>query len=473
VRRQQDPRKVKSKKDLHFKDAILNRLASRANVAQFISFGPGADLPQRFSHVRGFARNHRFPDAAAAITALLQQSPDDSVNVRSYQPDQPKGGAFLYGLKDVGRVVREVRRLASEGAYTIVNETVDVMDGGVSGVAVGTILEFAPQDTPRCVEKPGTCHLPRDLGLCVLEQVYGFRPALDYPPEMRVEFSLHPLRRGVRQEHTIIWEIEKVGTAPSRADILWPNHFSRLLGDKAFGLLIAAGLGLPVPRTTVIARALAPFTFGQSTGTSEPWIRTCPVTQEPGRFTTSRGWLDPFRLLSDEDPGERGDTAKGYRIASILAQEGVDATFSGALVSAEDGSVVVEGVAGHGDDFMKGAVGPQPLPAKVRAAVFRLFKKARRQLGLIRMEWVYDGTDVWVVQLHKGAVATTADTIVPGQPLRFRRFKVKEGLEALRNLLPEVQAGGDGIVLVGDVGITSHFGDLLRRAGIPSRLVRG
>ena len=30
------------------------------------------------------------------------------------------------------------------------------------------------------MEKPGTCHLPRDLGLRVLEQVYGFRAALDY-----------------------------------------------------------------------------------------------------------------------------------------------------------------------------------------------------------------------------------------------------------------------------------------------------
>jgi hypothetical protein len=464
---------VKPEGDRHFKDAILDHLASRANVAQFVSFGLGVDLPQRFSRIRGFAPNHRFADAEAAITALWQQSPDQLVNVRSYQPDQPKGGAFLYGLKEVGRVVREVRQLASAGAYTIVNETVDVMDGGVSGVAVGTILEFAPQDTPRCVEKPGTCHLPRDLGLRVLEQVYGFQPALDYPPEMRVEFSLHPLRRGVRQEHTIIWEMEKVGTAPSRADILWPNRFSRFLGDKAFGLLIAAGLGLHVPRTTVIARALAPFTFGKATGTSEPWIRTCPVTQEPGRFTTKRGWLDPFRLLSDEDPGELGDAAKDCRIASILAQEGVDATFSGALVSAEDGSVVVEGVAGHGDAFMKGAVGPQPLPTKVRAAVLRLFKKARQQLGLIRMEWVYDGTDVWLVQLHKGPVAATADTIVPGKPVRFRKFEVEEGLEALRTLLPEVQACGEGIVLVGDVGITSHFDDLLRRAGIPTRLVRG
>jgi hypothetical protein len=33
---------------------------------------------------------------------------------------------------------------------------VDIEDGGVSGVAYGDMLEFAPGDTPRYVEKPGT-----------------------------------------------------------------------------------------------------------------------------------------------------------------------------------------------------------------------------------------------------------------------------------------------------------------------------
>jgi hypothetical protein len=88
------------------------------------------------------------------------------------------------------------------------------------------------------------------------------------------------------------------------------------------------------------------------------------------------------------------------------------------------------------------------------------------------MEWVFDGRVVWVVQMHKGSVASTADTIVPGNPSRFQKFDVTLGLEALRALIPKVQEAGDGVLLVGDVGITSHFGDLLRRAGIPSRIVR-
>jgi hypothetical protein len=89
------------------------------------------------------------------------------------------------------------------------------------------------------------------------------------------------------------------------------------------------------------------------------------------------------------------------------------------------------------------------------------------------MEWVFDGSEVWVVQLHKGGVSSTStSTIVPGQPSTFREFDVSLGLEALRLLLPDVQQLGEGILLIGDVGITSHFGDLLRRAGIPSTLVR-
>ena len=108
-------------------------------------------------------------------------------------------------------ILAELRRLSGEGLYTILNETVDVQDGGVSGVAFGDALEFAPGDTPRCVEKPETAGLPRDLGVRLLETVYGFRPNLPAKTVQRVEFSLHPIRRGYRGEHTILWEVEEPG----------------------------------------------------------------------------------------------------------------------------------------------------------------------------------------------------------------------------------------------------------------------
>ena len=53
-----------------------------------------------------------------------------------------------------------LKRFSSQGLHTIVNETVDVNDGGVSGVLMHNVLEYSPDDTPRCVEKPGVASLP-------------------------------------------------------------------------------------------------------------------------------------------------------------------------------------------------------------------------------------------------------------------------------------------------------------------------
>ena len=48
-----------------------------------------------------------------------------------------------------------------------------------------------------------------------------------------------------------------------------------------------------------------------------------------------------------------------------------------------------------------------------------------------------------------------------------------DGLESLRGLIASLKAGGNkGITLRGDIGLTSHFGDLLRRSKIPSRIKR-
>lgn len=446
----------------HQKDVILDQLARWANVAQFVSFAP--DLSQRYAWLRDRAPNLAFASLDEAVSALMAASPERSVNIRSYEPDAPKAREFLYGRTDAGEVAAEVRRLAAAGLSTIINETVDIEDGGVSGVAYGDVLEFAPGDTPRCVEKPGTAALPRRLGLRLLETVYGFAPGLPERPELRMEFSLHPLRRGVRHTHMILWETEEPGPPPETPpDIAWPNRFSRHLGDKAFGLLIADAYGLPVPRTQVIPRRLAPFTFGTDTGNAEVWIRTCPREQMPGLFTTRRGWLDPYRLLAAEDPD-------GTAIASVLCQKGVDARFSGALLAQTDREPLIEGVAGHGDDFMTGRRPPETLPDDILRDVRATYERAAAALGPVRFEWVHDGARVWIVQLHRGGSASSGRVVHPGAAEHYHRFNISEGIEALRELIGRVQGTGDGIALIGRVGVTSHLGDLLRRARIPSRI---
>jgi hypothetical protein len=442
-----------------YKDAVLNELGNMANVAQFISFGP--NLEQRYARLRGHSVNFKFGQIEIAISELLKVAPENSVNVRSFMPEDPKSREFVYGLNTTGAVTATVQRLASEGLYTIVNETVDVNDGGVSGVVLGNVMEFAPGDTPRCVEKPGTVSLPLGLGSQLLELIYGFQPTLNYESNMRVEFSIHPLRRGFRYDHTIVWEIEDVGNTEVIADTRWPNLFSRLIGDKVFGLLVAHMLKLRVPHTTVISRALPPFTFGEKTGTSEPWIRTSPTEQVPGQFTTQRGWRDPFKLMVDEDPS-------GNALSSIISQEGVEAVYSGALVASPEGIPIIEGVRGSGDEFMLGRVAPQTLPQDVLEAVNKLYNKAKGVLGPVRLEWVFDGHRAWIVQLHKGATVTSGRTIYPGEVSSYREFKISEGINALRALISKVAGTGEGIVLVGNVGVTSHLGDILRRAKIPS-----
>ena len=62
---------------------------------------------------------------------------------------------------------------------------------------------------------------------------------------------------------------------------------------------------------------------------------------------------------------------------------------------------------------------------------------------------------------------------MPGEAARFHPLDVSQGIEALRHLIAQLRGTGDGIVLVGRVGVTSHLGDLLRRARFPSRIEEG
>ncbi len=128
-----------------------------------------------------------------------------------------------------------LHRLLGEGLFVIANETVDVRDGGVSGVAQGGVLEFSPDDTPRCVEKEGVASLPLHLGLAMLETVYGFRPDLGDVQGARLEFSVHPRPRGWRRTHTLLWEHEHVGTEAHAPGLTWPNNFSRTSAIRPMG----------------------------------------------------------------------------------------------------------------------------------------------------------------------------------------------------------------------------------------------
>jgi hypothetical protein len=315
------------------------------------------------------------------------------------------------------------------------------------------------------VEKPGVLSLPFGDGLELLRKVYGFTPELESHAGERTEFSVHPRARGWRRGHTLIWEHE-TGVEPAlAATSRWPNKFSRMIGDKAFGLLMADRLGAPVPRTLVVARRVAPFTFGRETGSTEIWTRTCPVEPHPGLYTTLKGWTDPFALLQAEDP-------EGEVLASVLRQDAVNASHSGAAIIGADGELAIEGRRGEGDRFMLGLDRPETLPAQVAYDVRSLHGRLSATLGPVRLEWVHDGVRAWVVQLHLGATASAGSILVPGEAETWVKFPVERGLVALRETLKRLP-GGAGLVIVGEVGLTSHVADLVRKTGVPARLSFG
>ena len=444
------------------KDELLDRLADWINVAQFVSFSSDGKPRQEYSRVVGYPPNHHFEHLRTALETLLRTSVGQSVNVRSFTQESPLSREFIYGITSLDEVVAAVERLALAGQNTIVNETIDVNDGGVSGVVMGDVIEFAPDDTPRCVEKPGVASLPRSWGIPVLSTVYRFSPDLDVPRASRLEFSLHPRPCGWRQTHTLGWEYVGIEAPDFEPRLFWPNRFSRMIGDKVFGLLIAHHAGLPVPRTTVVNRRVAPFTFGRDTNSREVWLRTSPFEQVPGKYITVQGWLDPFKLMQQEDPN-------GEMLPSLLVQAAVPSKYSGATVVTADGKLIVEGKSGRGDLLMRGKARPELLPEFVTRAVNELNLAAGRKFGPVGFEWVHDGDQAWVVQLHHGATVSTDEILVPGQASRWICFDVSHGLEILREILrtmdPEV-----GLILSGTVGLTSHIAEVIRRAGIPARM---
>lgn len=446
------------------KDASLDMLARRMNVAQFVSFSPGPKGPrQEFARLRGYEPNFTFRDASGAVETLLRLGDSKSVNVRSYEPGNPQSHEFVSNLETLPEAMAALERLTANGLHTIVNETIDVHDGGVSGVLMGDVLEFAPDGTARCVEEPGAAaSLPRGWGCGLLSAVYAFPVDFGMPLASRLEFSLHPRPRGLRRSNIIGWEYSEHPYVDAKPRLFWPNRFSEMLGDKAFGLLVAHHSGLLVPFTTVVNRRVAPFSFGTPTGSGETWIRTAPAEQTPGKFTTHQGWLDPFALLQSEDPS-------AMLIPSVLAQDGVFQRYSGALILGGDGELIIEGKAGEGESLMLGTTVPERLPSGIEGDLRAVYDRAAAALGAVRFEWVHDGERPWIVQLHRGATETTQEYITALAAERWQEFDVRAGLEALRRVVSELPAD-TGIALLGRVGLTSHFADVLRKAAVPARI---
>lgn len=445
------------------KDRALVALAEKFNVAQFVSFAPESKsrLVQQHARVVGFPADHLFDSPSAALFQLLRSSPEGTINLRSYSPDSPHSREFVYGIASHATAVEIAERLAAHGLYIIANETINVCDGGVSGVIEREVIEFAPDDTPRCVEKPGTASLPRDMAISILSKVYGFEMEVGDSSHSRIEFSIHPLPRGWKRAHTVLWEQAPAENEVSSPRMVWPNRFSAHIGDKTFGLLMAECAGVSVPRTTVFGRRVAPFSFGRPTGGTEVWMRTAPREPQPGRFVTRKGWADPFALMAKDDP-------KG-EVMALLCQWAIPAAYSGAALVTAEGELLIEGRRGEGDKLMLGVARAELLPTEVISRVESMFHALAQTYGPVRFEWVYDGSSVWVVQLHRGQTQTSATVLVPGEAEQWVSFEASLGLDALRLMLADLPAHS-GIQVLGEIGLTSHLADLIRQSRRPAKL---
>lgn len=436
------------------------------NIARYISVAPNMEI----KHVY-IDKNYSYNgDLKKCIIDLIRSSNSKSVNIRSFSTKSMKGHDLIYGKKenDIEEILSIINGNCNLNKYSIINETIDVNDGGVSGVVLGNIIEFAPNDTPKCVEKPQVCFLEKNMGISILETIYGFSPKLNFEDKYRIEFSLHPKREGICKDHTIIWEYEEYTQYKYDTKIKWPNKFSKFIGDKTFGLLVADYLGFNVPYTTVISRNIAPFSFGKKTGIQEKWIRTSPIIKEPGKYYTGDRWMDPFILMQEEE--SKGDNK--INIAAILSQNAVESIYSGAaIVNKDKVNDLIEGVRGKGDDFMIGAHKSHSLPKELLHKLELLLDDIRAYystLGNVSIEWVYDGTVIWIVQLNQLENISTDSIIVLGKPSTYEKFFIDDGLEKLRLKINEIKDKNIGIELIGDVGVCSHFGDVLRQANIPS-----
>ena len=444
-----------------YKDQALSDLVGNHgyNVAQFVSFSP--DLSPRFSKIRGDKRDTLRP-LSEAIKALLQKCA--SVNIRSFKENLNQGCEFIRELTDSKTIIGHVSRLGSSGFYTIINENIDVFDGGVSGVvdcpeSGPAVIEFAPGDTPRCVEKPGCAQMDLRAGLPLLSTVY--KGKLKFQRGCRIEFSAHPTPQGFLSENYVYWQKDLSGLQDQSPLFVsaWPNRFSRAVGDKAFGLYVASLL-TDVPNTTVVSREIPTFSFGcRPFGSDSVWKRTCPKEPIPGKYSTTNKHCDIFRLMQTE--GVSGD------VASVILQDGVPSEWSGAAIATDDG-VLIEGIRGVGESFMLGESDPEKLPPMVYESVKKVYAVLENAVGPVKFEWAYSMGLTYVLQLHVVSSRAPSNCIVRGDVDSEVVFDTTRGLEALRETLGSLPAGV-GVVLKGRVGVTSRICDVLRKAGVPSR----
>ena len=106
------------------------------------------------------------------------------------------------------------------------------------------------------------------------------------------------------------------------------------------------------------------------------------------------------------------------------------------------------------------------LPKKLVQAVRETYEHAHQVVGPAGIEWVFDGSAVWVVQLNIADSQQQKVTI--DENIEWEKFQFSKGkLEDFRRRVMELRGTGKGIIIIGDVSPLSHLGEIAENQGVP------
>lgn len=482
------------------KDYKLKRMMEDGfNIAQVISVDK--DTPTE-PHVKILKKELDIEGASLRelVQLLIEDTPSHMVNVRTFTDRVNEKTTFRYGMKDVDEVLSAVKDNASKGWNSLINECIDKDDTGVSGIIVDSVTEFSPYATPRDIEKENSrfLTLPTVNAMKILTEVYGNlsdMTSLDKikfyssitklqcaSKTQRIEFSIHPNEVGCFGSRVIIWEASELDDTDMlliQHRITRPNAFSEMVGDKAFGLLLADSIGAYTPDTEFHIKAFGDRyvkTPAIDLEDVDVWTRTAPTEKQAGRFETEK------RRYTEEEIKE---LLKQDEIASVLVQEAIDVEYSGsAVLYSNSGEVSVEGVKGEGDKFMMGVEDDIELPIEVTDTVKEFLWSVDEEygelLGDVKIEWGFDTNGyLYIFQLCNISDAEyifKLNTNRQDENIEYIEYKLYENgtsLEDFRNFVEEIEKDTTkGIKLFAHIGITSHPCDILRKHNVPAILIK-
>ena len=414
------------------KDQMLSRLAQHANVAQFVSFGPGPDLPQRHARLRGHRPDHRFAGAADAVGALLALAWSGSVNsaasARGAQrrpvqlrpdPRRRRPGLPCAPAPPTASTRSPTRRSTSTTGASRGSPSA-AWSSSPPGTRPGRWS--GPARPPSPTTTPSRCWAP----------LHGVTPDLEATPGERVEFSVHPLVAGVRQTHTIVWEAERVDPAPLAKPLTWPNRVQPVPRRQGSSACWSPTCSRPAraghDRGRPPGRPVRLRPPHRQRGAVDPHL---PGRAGPRPVTRPSGAGGTFALLAEEDPSSTA-------IVSVLAQEGRRGPLVGRRPPRRRRRPAGRGRRpGPARDFMLARAAPATLGAgRRRRAAGRVPRRRRPRPGPLRVgprRGRHLGRPA--PPGHGGGVRRHSTR---GRQSRWRRFDPSLGLERLRELIATV-----------------------------------